>query len=178
MMNGLTRWLIASMLSASIAVSLPTIHNITSSIGDESVPTFQSQPQKMTEENMVDGLANLSLRLSLAKVEWHEPLMTIDLHMNKQLDPDEIYRDILELARMGFHQRMNVDQMLIRVMEKPSFIQGNTDEKLLMTVDARRDRMKSITNIQVPIGKGQTRRILQNHAMVTYTVYWKERYGG
>lgn len=177
-MNGLTHWLVASMLSALIAVSLPILHNMTRSSADASVPTFQSQPQKMTDENMVDELAKLSLRLSLAKVEWHEPLMTIDLHMNKQLEPDEIYRDILELSKMGFHQKMNVDQMLIRVMEKPTFIQGKTDEKLLMTVDARRNRMKSITNLKVPTGKGETRRILQNHAMLTYTDYWKERYGG
>ena len=177
-MNGLTRWLTVSILSALIAVTLPIILTLTSPLADESMPTFQLQSQKMTDENMVDGLTKLSLRLSLAKVEWHEPLMTIDLHMNKQLDPEEIYRDILELASLGFHQRMNVDQMLIRVLEKPSFIQGSTDEKLLMTVDARRDRMRPVTELQAPISKGDMRRLLQNHAIMTYTGYWKDRYGG
>jgi hypothetical protein len=81
----------------------------------QAVAVFQPSKEKtLTDDNLVDAMANLPLRDQLMKVSWDHAILTVDL-LGTQ--PDEVWKDMEQLILYSYAEVHNVRQVLIRVFK-------------------------------------------------------------
>lgn len=97
-----------------------------------TVPVFQ--PNKaivLTDNNLVDLLANLPLQDQLVKVGWDHSILTVDILGEV---PDAMWSDFGQFIVFSFGEVNNVKQVLIRV-----FADKGERRELLLAAEARKN---------------------------------------
>ncbi len=91
------------------------------------------QPVKtkvLTDDNLVDVMANLPIQVELMKVGWDHSILTVDLLATQ---PDKVWKDMEQLILFSYSEVHNVRQVLIRV-----FKNRGEDRVLLMAAETRK----------------------------------------
>lgn len=176
-MKSFYRLLIASIISIGIAAALSIVPKLdgTLRIGSVDAPVFSADKTLLlTDRNLVDLLTKLPLHLTVARVEWNDSILSIDLKgPADRTSPGSIYDDLYTLARLGFAGTSNVKQLLVRVLEQPA---AKSAPELLVAMDAKRDDLKSDSEAKTLTGKEMKERYLSSHFNLTYTHKWLDRY--
>lgn len=130
----------ASMLSTIAAVILlvvfQSLHTRTWG-GDRAEPVAAShQTIQLTNDNLVDVLSSLHMSTPIARVEWKQSILTLDLKV-KGTDTSytEIYENMAAVVDLSFRSVDNVEQVLLRVMAEDEWMHKR---HLLLAADIRR----------------------------------------
>ncbi|WP_427051962.1 hypothetical protein [Paenibacillus sp. TC-CSREp1] len=130
----------ASMLTTIAAVillvALQSLHTRTWG-GEKAEPvTATHQPVQLTNDNLVDVLRSLHMSTPIARVEWKQSILTIDLKV-KGTDTTytEIYESMAAVVDLSFRGLENVEQVLLRVMAEDEWMHKR---HLLLAADIRR----------------------------------------
>lgn len=173
-MKSIYRVLVAALVSVGIASALSVVPKLdgTVNLGQTETPVFRADsPLVLSDRNLVDVFAKLSLHLELSHIEWSNTILSVDLKTATG-DPalEQIYDDLYELATLGFAGTKNVKQLLIRVMEKPA----NRGEapQLLLAMDAKRSDLEGNPSGADIKRKGTKEQFLSSHFSLTYTHKW------
>lgn len=109
----------------------------------QAVAVFQPIKAKtLTDDNLVDALANLPLQDPIMKVSWDHAILTVDL---LAVEPNSIWDDIGYLIAFSYSEVNNVKQVLIRV-----FKNRGEDRTLLLATETRKSEWteKELADIQ------------------------------
>lgn len=174
-MKSLYRLMIASLVSIGIAAALSLVPKLDRSLttGGPDAPAFRPETAvTLTDRNLVDVLVQPKLHSDIAHVEWNDTILSIDLRSSpEQSSPDSIYDDLYELARVGFSGTKNVQQLLVRVMERQ-----DGASQLLLAMDAKRSELGAATAGTEEKKKGTKEQFLSSHFSLTYTHKWLDRH--
>ncbi|MBR2563224.1 MAG: hypothetical protein IKE29_01210 [Paenibacillus sp.] len=105
--------------------------------GERAEPvTASHQPIQLTNENLVDVLSSLHMSTPIARVEWKQSILTLDLKVKgKNTSYTEIYENMAAVVDLSFRTVDNVDQVLLRIMAEDEWIHKR---HLLLAADIRR----------------------------------------
>ena len=145
-MKWLIRLLAVSVISTAFAFLLSQIPEIRTMAGqsagtaDFSVFGYEKEIT-LTDHNVVDVFEKLPLRLKIDKIDLGQKTLSVDLLLlNPDLEPDEVFPDLIELASFSFEKTGNIEQLFVRVMQAapdPKHA-GKLRRYLLVAVDARK----------------------------------------
>lgn len=170
-MRGYARILTVAILSVSIAWGLSWLPDPS---GQAAAPVFQpNKPSRLTETNMVDALVGLPLELRIAKADFQQSVMSVDLFLPAGVIGERfVYHDLYELTQFVWTRTSNVDRLLVRVMLLEGQDRGN--KELLLAMEAKRDQAEP--NAKPTSGKSQAelKQYLESHYQFTYAPKWKE----
>ncbi|RKN84584.1 hypothetical protein [Paenibacillus ginsengarvi] len=177
-MKTLYRVLIASILCIGVASALSIVLKLDAAtgLGKTETPAFRADsPLVLSDRNLVDIVAKLTLHLDIASVEWNNTILSVDLRSK----PDDaamepIYDDLYDIASLGFAGTKNVKQILVRVMEPPAT--GVGAPQLLLAMDAKRSDLGGGTPEAALQRKGTKEQFLSSHFSLTYTHKWLDRH--
>lgn len=174
-MNGLARAAAVAGMSIGIALMLALLPQWDRAAGLSPVDRTVFQPErpaKLTDDNLVDALVRLPLQLDIGKADLHQSVLSIDLFVPSGLSEDRtVYHDLYELSQFGLAATSNIEQVMVRVLERQD-VEG-TNRQLLLAMDSRREQAgaegekggdPSILNV---------REFLESRYHLTYTQEWK-----
>jgi hypothetical protein len=128
------------LLSAASAVILPKLADLDYVLRSENgaVETFVGAGHTMlSEDNMVDILGALPLKLPIGSAGWKDGVLSLDLKVtNNDLDPEAIYKDMAKVISFSFQDTANVDQLLLRIIAEDKWLGSR---RLLLAGDIRRE---------------------------------------
>ncbi|MEF3301811.1 hypothetical protein [Paenibacillus sp. GYB003] len=175
-MNTIHRLIVASLVSVGIASALSVVPKLDGKLGAGAAetPVFRpDSPVSLSNRNLVDVFAKLSLHLELAHVEWNDTILSVDLRTKPGEALEPIYDDLYALAELGFTHTRNVKQLLVRVMEQPA---GRAEPpQLLLAMDAKRSDLGAEPEAGIT-RKGTKEQYLSSHFSLTYTHKWLDRH--
>ncbi|RAW18234.1 MULTISPECIES: hypothetical protein [Paenibacillus] len=131
-----TASLLATVAAVLLLVAIQTLHMRT--WGGENVqPVSAAQhPVQLTEDNLVDVLSTMKLSTPIARVEWKQSILTLDLKVTgTSTSYTEIYGNMAAVADLGFRSLDNVEQVMLRVMAEDEWLHKR---HLLLAADFRR----------------------------------------
>lgn len=179
-MRSYNRVLLAIFISIGFAASLsvvPKLDRTLRSFGSDA-PVFRADDALiLSDRNLVDLFVRYPLHLDIARVEWSDAILAVDLRAKpNETSPERIYDDLYELARLGFAGTKNVKQLLIRVMEQPEA--AGSSAQLLLAMDAKRSELSGGAGSAQPglEAKETKEQFLSSHFSLTYTHKWLDRH--
>lgn len=136
-MRWFSRVILASFVSTGLALVLSMF---TQSVDSEFAAT-SSAVTRITEQNLVDYVSGIKLHSQLARVDWSEPTLALDLkwHDEEVLKP-LLFDDYAHLIASAFIETDNVDQVLIRVVKVSREHEGSPE--LIEWLKAERRQFK------------------------------------
>ena len=178
-MKSFYRLMIASFASVIIASALSFIPKLDRSLKPfPDAPVFRAEAQgTLTDRNLVDLLVKLPLRHSIARAEWNDPILSIDLKISADAEttPDAIYYDFYSLAQFSLSGTKNVKQLLVRAMELPAA--PGEPLRLLAAMDAKRSDLEAEAVASDSDSKQTAEQFLNSRFNLTYTHLWLDRFG-
>ncbi|QOS79901.1 hypothetical protein JNUCC31_02830 [Paenibacillus sp. JNUCC31] len=131
-----TASLLATVAAVLLLVAIQTLH-IRTWGGERAQPVSATRhPAQLSEENLVDVLSTLQLSTPIARVEWKQSILTLDLKVTGTgTSYTEIYANMAAVADLGFQSLDNVNQVLLRVMAEDEWLHKR---HLLLAADFRR----------------------------------------
>lgn len=170
-MRGYARIVVVAVLSVSIAWGLSWLPDPS---GQASAPVFQSnKPFRLTETNMVDALVGLPLELRIAKADFQQSVMSVDLFLPAGVMGERfVYHDLYELSQLAWTRTTNVDRLLVRVMLLEG--QGREGRELLLAMEAKRDQAEPHARLASGRSQAELKQYLESRYHFTYAPKWKE----
>lgn len=127
------------LLTAASAVLLPKLADLNSvrSADHGVTETFSGKENRvLAEDNLVDLLGSLPLKLSIDRVDWESGILSLDLKVtNNDSEPKDIYRDMARVIGFAFLDTPNVNELLLRIIAEDKWIGSR---RLLLAGDIRR----------------------------------------
>jgi hypothetical protein len=137
--------------------------------------TAYPQGKQLSENNIVDYISRLPLQLKIVKVSWQQSILSIDLLSQPGNTVESmVYHDLFELSQFGLQRVSNVNQVLVRVMEKKE-IQTKHNE-LILAMDSRKENITDKNQKNAGLNTINMQKYLQSHYRITYTQKWKEQF--
>lgn len=131
--------------------------------------------KQLSEQNLVDFMIKLPLKLQIVKVNWQHAILSIDLLSVPGNTIDTmVYHDLYELSQFGLYRVSNVNQVLIRIIEHKE-TESNRNE-LLLAMDSRKENIQTQKNSLKELSDLNRQKYLQSHYRLTYTQKWKEQF--
>jgi len=128
----------------------------------------------LSEQNLVDFMVKLPLKLQIVKVSWQHAILSVDLLSVPGNTIDTmVYHDLFELSQFGLYRVSNVNQVLVRIIEHKE-TETNRNE-LLLAMDSRKENTQAQKNIK-NLSELNRQKYLQSHYRLTYTQKWKEQF--
>lgn len=129
---------------------------------------------RLTETNMVDALVALPLDLHIAKADFRQSVLSVDLFLPQGVSGERfVYHDLLELSRFSWKRTGNVDRLLVRVI-----LGGGADrqnKELLLAMEAKRSQAQPDSAPSESATVPEIRSYLENRYHFSYTVRWKQQ---
>ncbi|MCD1260214.1 hypothetical protein B5M42_015490 [Paenibacillus athensensis] len=167
---------IVAAVSAAMAVGLSLLPQLEQSGGQGTVESWSGKrAAQMTERNMVDLLVQVPLQLRIRKVELNHSIVSIDLSLPKNAEPEAVYRDLYRLTQTMTTRTTNINQVLVRVLDYT----GATDTasgQLVLALEAGRGEAKDMEPDAGALSQTEMEAQLQNRFHITYTMKWRQRY--
>ncbi len=131
--------------------------------------------KQLSDQNLVDYMVKLPLKLQIAKVSWQHAILSVDLLSVPGNTIDTmVYDDMFELSQFGLHRLTNVNQVLVRIIEhKETELNRN---ELLLAMDSRKENTQAQKNRMKELSAQDRQEYLQTHYRLTYTQKWKEQF--
>lgn len=131
--------------------------------------------KQLSEQNLVDFMIKLPLKLQIVKVNWQHAILSIDLLSVPGNTIDTmVYHDLYELSQFGLYRVSNVNQVLVRIIEHKE-TESNRNE-LLLAMDSRKENIQAQKNSLKELSDLNRQKYLQSHYRLTYTQKWKEQF--
>lgn len=176
-MKWIYQFLAASLLSVSIALGVSWLASgerpFFGGSGEFAV-LGRSAPKAVTDDNLVDFLIRLPLRLDISHVEFRQSILSLDLKISGTEDKEMIFRDLYEICRTGFAGTTNIQRVMIRVMDAGA---EREPAQLLIALDAQSKSMPSVDRRKENGQRAEIERYLREHFRLTYTTRWSDRFG-
>jgi hypothetical protein len=171
-MRGMTRAAMVAIVSVAIAWGMSLLPGIG---GQSASPVFQpDQKARMTESNMVDALTQLPLELRIAKADFRQSVLSIDLFLPRGVIGERfVYHDLYELSRFAWSQTSNVDRVLIRILLQEG--ESRMERELLLAMEAKRTQTEPADKPQGTGTTAEIRSFLESRYHFTYTPKWKDQ---
>jgi hypothetical protein len=129
---------------------------------------------RLTEANMVDALVALPLDLRIARADFRQSVMSVDLFLPKGVSGERfVYHDLYELSRFAWSTTTNVDRLLVRVM-----LEDGADrqmKELLLAMEAKRTQGEPAGQPPASGNVNGMRTYLEERYHFSYTPKWKEQ---
>jgi hypothetical protein len=175
-MNGAKRIVITIVLSLCIAFLLTMVPQWgTSDSGLMSVFRM-NKAQAISDQNVVDFVGKMQLKLRLRKVEVNRSIISIDLSLNAASSKADILGDLIEVPQYMFAGSTNINQVLIRILDSGTD-GGSGNGALIVALDARRENWMSGGDKRSSATSDELAQYIASHYYVTYTPKWKDRFG-
>ena len=177
-MSWYTRIVAASLMSVGIALLVSLL--IKSESGNDKAGNvlavfLQNKGMKMSDQNVVELIAELPLKLRIQKVDWQQSVLSIDLQFTPENHADAVvYHDLYLLSQFGLTQTANVNQVLVRVMTSQSSTAPS--KQLLLAMDARRENIQRGEKQKTDGNPDIWKIYLQTHYRLTLTQQWKNQF--
>ncbi|MEB3103829.1 hypothetical protein [Ferviditalea candida] len=174
-MKWLVRLILTSIVSIGIAMFLsflPQLEIDSSKVAEE---VFRLSGQySLSDGNIVDFMQRLPLRLTIRKVDLSHSILSVDLSVSGEAGHADVYHDLYVLAGSGLLETRNVEQVMVRVLDTNA--QGSGSGQLLIAMDARKESMRSGLPLPGKFDPDTAEQYLRQHAILTYTQNWKNKY--
>lgn len=171
-MKGLARIAAVAGLSVAIAWGMSLLPRTE---GNMAAPVFLPDHKvRLTEANMVDALVQMPLSLRVAKADFKQNVMSVDLLLPKGVAGDGfVYHDLYELTRFAWSQTTNVDRLLIRVLQQNSGERASRE--LLLAMEAKRTDSASAGKVSASATASELKSYLESRYHLTYTMKWSNQ---
>lgn len=140
-------------------------------------PVFaEERPLRLSDDNLVDALKQLSLSVPIAKVGWDGSILSIDLKViDDNMTATDLYKNMAEFIAFSFGHTTNVDQLLIRLLAEDKWL---GTRYLLLASDVRRGEWPLTALQQL---KATHQEELSHDIVawfrITETSLWRSRFG-
>jgi len=118
--KGYVRFLYTSIASAGIAVLVSFVPMLQTTFAKKQndLSVFQTLHNKQLQQvNLVDALVRLPLALDIARAQWEDSTLKVDLRYSAEMrEPAPFYEDLYELVRFAFEQTTNVQTLRVRMI--------------------------------------------------------------
>ncbi|GAB6990310.1 hypothetical protein [Paenibacillus pini] len=169
---------VTMLVTLGAAMLLPQFYVVHTSAAQQQsvVSTFNPYSQLMlSNDNIVDSLANLPLTLQIGSVEWENSILTIDL---KVITPEttipEIYNNLAEFVNFCFQRTSNVDQLMLRLVAEDKWL---GTKHLLLAANIHREDWSADLNQQLDnTGEESLSEIVKQRFHVTETKLWRNQF--
>ncbi|MCM3171450.1 hypothetical protein [Paenibacillus sp. MER 99-2] len=133
----LTTSVLATVAVVFLLVAIQNLHTRTWG-GDHVLPvTATKAPEELSDKNLVDVLHSMHLTTPIARVEWKQSILKLDLKViGTGTSHSEIYANMAAVAELSFRSLGNVEQVLLRVMAEDEWLHK---QHLLLAADIRRN---------------------------------------
>lgn len=131
-----TASMLATVAAVFLLVAIQTLHMRTWGADNVQPASASHHPVQLTNDNLVDVLSSMQLSTPIARVEWKQSILTLDLKVKGTgTSYTEIYENMAAVADLGFRSLDNVDQVSLRVMAEDEWMHKR---HLLLAADIRR----------------------------------------
>lgn len=172
-MKWLVRLVLTSIVSIGVALFLsflPQLEKDSSRVAEEVF--HLSGRYHLSDDNIVDFMKRLPLRLTIRRVDWSHSILSVDLSLPEAAGHSEVYHDLYVLADSGLLETKNVKQVMVRVLDANAG--GSSRGQLLIAMDARREGMRDGRLAPGEFDSDTAEQYLRQHAVLTYTQNWKK----
>jgi hypothetical protein len=175
-MRLISRLLVVAVISVSLAWGLsylPEMQSRMMGAGSE-IAVFQDlKPIVLSNDNLVDWLSEIPMRLTLKQVEWSYRILAMDYEIPPDTDvPDDVYVQLVDAIRHGLAGTTNVQRVQVRVFEQAA--SSSKQRKLLVAVDAKRGQFVDREYEVQRILEGNAEEWLIQRFQYTKTKRWQE----
>ncbi|BFH61786.1 hypothetical protein [Paenibacillus azoreducens] len=131
--------------------------------------------KELNDENIVDELHSLPLTLTIRRVEWNQPSMSIDFIVpNPNTQRSEMYKNIAELLSFSFAGTSNVNQVKLRLIAEDPWL---GTRHLLLAADAGREEWDMGLYFELRhVGEDSLPDVIKSRLHVIETNLWKTRF--
>lgn len=165
---------IAGVIGLSVAIALGLSWTAGSKRNDTSPVFQQGKTGRLTEVNMVDALIALPLDLGIAKADFRQSVMSVDLYLPKGVSGERfVYHDLYELSRFAWNATTNVDRLLIRVILQDG--EKRQNKELLLAMEAKRTQAVEVGELAAVGTVTEIRMYLESRYHFSYTPEWKDQ---
>lgn len=112
-MKGYSRIILTAIISIGIALGLSFIMQSM----DKERQTSSADMVHVTNHNLVDFISSVQLMSKLARVDWSNAVLTVDLAWTDETARSVIYDDYVHLLASAFLQTENIEQVYIRTIK-------------------------------------------------------------
>jgi hypothetical protein len=166
------------MIVGSVSISfflMWLVHSEQASKAIDMDTSVSPNGTQLSEQNLVDFMIKIPLKLQMVKVNWQHAILSVDLLSVPGNTIDTmVYHDLYELSQFGLYQVANVNQVLVRIIEHKE-TESNRNE-LLLAMDSRKENIPAQKNSKKEIAGLNKELYLQSHYRLTYTQKWKEQF--
>lgn len=177
-MKGYVRFLYTSLASAGIAmlVSFVPMLQTTFAKKQNEMSVFQTLHNKQLQHgNLVDALTRLPLALDIARVQWDDSVLKVDLRYSAEMrNAAPFFEDLYELARFSFEQTSNVQTLRLRMVGTSS--QGGS-RPLYVTASMSRSDFDSNEIDALERLSPSSDAALRAKLHLKYTNHWSRAFG-
>lgn len=141
-MKRITAVFSAVILSCFVAVLLHLISTVLTASSGQSASTAVlslNYGTELNDQNLVDYMARMSLRVGIRKLDWQEPVLYADFYALDHLQREELFADIQHLLLFGLSSMRNVDKMMIRLYDGEA-----KHASLLLAIMAEREQVQKV----------------------------------
>lgn len=171
-MKGAAR--VAMVIGASLALAwglsyLPEFRS------QDVSPVFQlDKAAVLNESNLVDALTAIPLELDIAKADYRQSVLSVDLFWPTGVSGERfVYHDLYELSHFAWSSTSNVERIVIRVLIRQG--QGRQTKELLLAMEAKRSQAKGTAEpAGGPAAIGELKSFLESRYQFSYAPKWKD----
>ena len=168
-MKWIVRLALMAAISISVAFVLAVIPHLESRKAGEP---WTAQPERtvLANDNLVDQIIRLPLRLDIKKVDWDNGILALDLALAaKNVAPSVVYQDLVTISYFGFAQTVNVNHILVRVLGYDSGQAPN----LLLALKADRKQWEKDDFRSLAENRISSEQFLRKNFQLIATPRWK-----
>jgi hypothetical protein len=126
------KWIVRLTLMAVISIGVAFVLSVFPHLENRQAGgPWTAQPERtvLANDNLVDQIIRLPLRLDIKRVDWDNGILALDLALAaKNVAPSVVYHDLVTISYFGFAQTVNVNHILVRVL---GFESGHAPHLLL-----------------------------------------------
>jgi hypothetical protein len=161
-----TSTILALMLSFLPKVELRNI-NLNQGV---SVFKTSEQPLILNQQSVPELLFRQPFYQVLKRIEWQQSILTVDFTMDaERIRTSEVYKDLLQVVKLGLKETSNVKEVLARVYIRS----GKNQENLAIAMIAKREKVQDHLNWNEANGK-LIQAQLESMFDITYKPKWRE----
>lgn len=129
---------------------------------------------RLHDDNLVDYMARLQLKLGIRMVNWREPDLFVDLYVDQNgLSRLQIFQDIQEISRFALQTMKNVEHLYLRVYEG----KRGEDAAMLLAVSADRRQLSKRQLDPMLDSAHDAEKIIKQEFRVQETARWSDLFG-
>lgn len=138
------RFFVVAAFSICIAWLLSLLPELNSHLPSDlnELQVFKNDnPVTLTEDNIVDWIVTVPLRLEMRRVDWSDRILSVDFEVGTPIEPSEvIFNQLLDFVYYGLGGTTNVDRVWVRVVQTP-IGESQQPRRLLLALDANREQV-------------------------------------